>query len=178
MKSLTRALLLAGVLSGLAAPSLASTVNVNLGMTPVEVGTTNLVPGFNPNYYELNVGASGSGWVGTLISLVDSAPEVQSVTYTIYNDDNGAVGSWSQGSEVATWTFVDILGSATSTHFLNLAANTQYVLKMVASGTGPANGSTSSISAVPLPAAAWLFGSALLGFGALRRKQKSDVAAV
>jgi hypothetical protein len=29
-----------------------------------------------------------------------------------------------------------------------------------------------SVSAVPLPAAAWLFGSALLGLGALRRKQK------
>jgi len=29
------------------------------------------------------------------------------------------------------------------------------------------------VSAVPLPAAAWLFGSALLGFGALRRKQKA-----
>ena len=30
-----------------------------------------------------------------------------------------------------------------------------------------------SLSAVPLPAAAWLFGSALLGFGAVRRKQKA-----
>ncbi len=29
-----------------------------------------------------------------------------------------------------------------------------------------------SLSAVPLPAAAWLFGSALLGFGVLRRKQQ------
>ena len=30
-----------------------------------------------------------------------------------------------------------------------------------------------AVSAVPLPAAAWLFGSALLGFGVLRRKQKA-----
>jgi hypothetical protein len=30
-----------------------------------------------------------------------------------------------------------------------------------------------TISAVPLPAAAWLFGSALLGLGAMRRKQKA-----
>ena len=44
-----------------------------------------------------------------------------------------------------------------------------------------AEGSTSQVSAVPLPAAAWLFGSALLGLGALRRKQKagnSEMAAV
>jgi hypothetical protein len=32
------------------------------------------------------------------------------------------------------------------------------------------NGTVSS-SAVPLPAAAWLFGSALLGFGALKRRK-------
>jgi hypothetical protein len=30
-----------------------------------------------------------------------------------------------------------------------------------------------SVSPVPLPAAAWLFGSALMGLGALRRKQKA-----
>jgi hypothetical protein len=60
-------------------------------------------------------------------------------------------------------------------------AGTQYVLKMASSGLGAGEGSTSQISAVPLPAAAWLFGSALLGLGALRRKQKagnSEMAAV
>ena len=41
------------------------------------------------------------------------------------------------------------------------------------SGSGGVSydGTTLSASAVPVPAAAWLFGSALLGLGVVRRKQ-------
>jgi hypothetical protein len=55
-------------------------------------------------------------------------------------------------------------------HLTSIALPGEYVLKMSTDG---AKGSNSQISAVPLPAAAWLFGSALLGLGALRRKQKA-----
>jgi len=146
---------------------------VTMGMTPVEVGTTNLAPGYNPYSYELNVGSSGSGFIGTFVTLIDSSPELQSVSYTIYNDTDATLGTWTLGSVVDSWVFTDLLGSGTLTHLTSLAANTQYVLEMLASGTGAADHSTSQISAVPLPAAAWLFGSALLGLGALRRKQKA-----
>lgn len=48
------------------------------------------------------------------------------------------------------------------------------VLKFAAIGTSDSLGGNLDnvgLNAVPLPAAAWLFGSALIGFGALRRKQ-------
>ena len=174
MKSSIRAALAVGALALASSQAFASTVNVTSGMTPVEVGTTNLTPGFNPAYYELNVGSGTSGFLGTYVTLVDSSPELQSITYNIWNDTNGTVGLFSAGATlIDTWTVVDILGAATSTHLFSLAENTQYVLEMIASGTTPASHTTSQISAVPLPAAAWLFGSALLGFGALRRKQKA-----
>lgn len=54
----------------------------------------------------------------------------------------------------------------------NLIAGTYYLDIFGDAGLGYSG----SISAVPLPAAAWLFGSALLGMGALRRKQKQDLA--
>lgn len=36
---------------------------------------------------------------------------------------------------------------------------------------------STAVASVPVPAAAWLFGSALVGVGALRRKQKAALAA-
>ena len=50
------------------------------------------------------------------------------------------------------------------------------VLKFAATGISDSLGGNIdmvSVNAVPLPAAAWLFGSAVLGLGALRRKQKA-----
>ncbi len=177
MKSSIRAALAVGALALASSQAFASSVSVTAGMTTVEVGTTNLAAGFNPSYDELVVGAGYSGFLGTYVTLVDTSPELQSVTYNIWNDTNGTAGLYSAGATlIDTWTFIDLLGAGTSTHFVSLAENTQYVLEMIASGTGPANHSTSEVSAVPLPAAAWLFGSALLGFGALRRKQKAGAS--
>ncbi|MBK9022028.1 MAG: hypothetical protein IPL72_19485 [Sulfuritalea sp.] len=95
---------------------------------------------------------------------------MHNVTYTIFTDTNAALGSWTLGSVVDTWTFQDILGSGTSTHLTSLMANSQYVLKMV---TDNAVSSSTQISAVPLPGAAAVPESALVGLGALRHGQKA-----
>ena len=176
MKSSIGAALAVGALALASSQAFASPVSINVsaGMTPEQVGTTNLSPGLNPNEYELKV--FGTGTLGTYTTLIDSSPEVQTVSYWIYNDTNVAPNAVTVGSLVDSWSFTDILGATTQTHLTWLAASltgTQYVLKIQSSGLGVAEGSTSTVSAVPLPAAAWLFGSALMGFGALRRKQKS-----
>jgi hypothetical protein len=173
MKSSIRAALALGALALASSQAIASSVSVYNGMTPVSVGTTNLVPGWNPSFYELVV--TGTGTVGTVVTLIDSSPEVQTVYYDIFVDLDPTAGILT-GALVDSWNFIDILGTPTQAHTAMLAASlagTQYVLKMASSGLGAGEGSTSQISAVPLPAAAWLFGSALLGLGALRRKQKA-----
>jgi hypothetical protein len=173
MKSSIRAALAVGALALASSQAIASTVPVFNGMTPASVGTTNLGGGvFNPSYDELVV--TGPGSVGVVTTLIDSSPEVQTVSYWIYADLNPLLGATTIGGLIDSWSYVDFLGTGTQSHLTWLVASgTQYVLKMASSGSLAGEGSTSQISAVPLPAAAWLFGSAVLGLGALRRKQKA-----
>jgi hypothetical protein len=175
MKSSIRAALAVGALALASTQSFASTVNVNLGMTPevVFAGPQNLDG--NPNLVELNVGSSGSGFVGTYFQLLDTDVDFKTVNYTLYEDaeDTQALGSWVLGAIVGTWSRTDVNVGTTPAYFASLVANAHYVLKLELDSSSHAFTSSTQISAVPLPAAAWLFGSALLGLGAMRRKQKA-----
>ena len=80
------------------------------------------------------------------------------------------------GGANAVYSLTNFGGLSTLTSFVNFSVGTllmpgTYYLK-ISGDDGAAYSGT--ISAVPLPAAAWLFGSALLGLGALRRKQKAN----
>ena len=171
MKSSTRAALAVGALALASSQAFASSIPVYNGMSPVTVQTSSL-GSFDPNYYELNVTATGM-----LTRLVDTDPDSDpvpswTVYYNIYEDGLAGDG-YSLGTLIDSFTFTDGSYSAASPsawHLTSIALAGEYVLEMT---TGGANSSTSQISAVPLPAAAWLFGSALLGLGALRRKQKA-----
>ena len=176
MKSSIRAALAVGALALASSQAFASTVNVNLGMTPevVFAGPTQIVG--NPSWYELNVGSSGSGFVGTYFQLIDTDDDLNTVNYTLYEDDEvtQTLGSWVLGTIVGSWSRTDVNSGTTPSYFASLVANSHYVLKMDLVNSLNDYSSSTQISTVPLPAAAWLFGSALLGLGALRRKQKAN----
>lgn len=79
------------------------------------------------------------------------------------------------GSGAATYALTTLFGQSTLASSVSFAVNSlllpgAYSLKIYGDDGAAYSG---TISAVPLPAAAWLFGSALLGLGALRRKQKA-----
>lgn len=177
MKSSVRAALALGALALASGQASASSINVYDGMSPVTVTTSSVAPIYDPRFFELNVTTDTM-----LTRLVDTDPDSDptpswTVTYEIYKDGTSGAG-YSLGALVDSFTFTDATFSAASPsawHLTSIALAGEYVLRIATDG---ASSSTSQISAVPLPAAAWLFGSALLGFGALRRKQKSDVAAV
>lgn len=173
MKSSIHAALAVGALALASSQASASSINVYSGMSPVTVLTSAAAPGLDPNHFELNVST-----IGMLTRLVDTDPDSDplaswTVSYEIWTDSMVGAG-YSLGALVDSFSFTDAIFSASNPsawHLTSIALPGEYVLKIATDG---ANSSTSQISAVPLPAAAWLFGSAVLGFGALRRKQKAS----
>jgi hypothetical protein len=177
-----RSALAAAVISVASSGAMASsipnaTINVYDGMTTYKgLFTGNLAdPTGNPISYELNVtdvnGATVT--VSYLDTIEDSAPG--SITYELFSDMTSGTGLVSEGLSLMTaLTFDDVLGGS----FTKMLGMGEYVLKLTHAGEGT-HSSQSSISAVPLPAAAWLFGSAAMGLlGFARRRKQADVAAV
>lgn len=94
--------------------------------------------------------------------------------FSIFEDIDGALngsGDW-LNSNNPLLTFR--INGANPLASFTLAAGT-YVLRL--SGTGNSGATTAvTLAAVPVPAAAWLFGSALVGIGAIRRKKQAMFA--
>lgn len=188
MKSTFRAALVLGALSLASSQAFASTYYDNVSTTfNLGVGA-----GLQENYLgNVNVGGVDS-WTINLL-----APAGLTVDITT-SQDTGVVNPQDLSTAIATLaniTRVDLLDGAnnvvgganaiyslanfgelsTLTSFVNFSVASlllpgAYTLKIYGDDGAAYSG---TISAVPLPAAAWLFGSALLGAGALRRKQKS-----
>ena len=182
MKSSIRAALAVGALALASSQAFASSINVYDGMSPVTVTTYNNTPTSDPLFQELNVTATAM-----LTRLIDTSPDASplpswTVSYELWTDSQAGAGySLVLATLVDSFSFTDATFSSSNPSawwLTSIATPGEYVLKISTNG---ASSSTSEVSAIPLPAAAWLFGSALLGLGALRRKQKagnSEMAAV
>ena len=169
MKSSLRAALALGVLALASAQASASPVNLTSGSTHIEFTNTP-----NPGMFEINVGA---GVTGAVFQLRETVEDWKTYTYQLWTDADANVGTMALGTMVgASWSWTDIGDSAANLANTNvyraLVPGSQYVLAL-SSADSNAFGVSTQVSAVPLPGAALLFGSALMGFGALRRKQKS-----
>ena len=146
-------------------------LNGNLGATANKCGTTGDANGQNTN-------ADDSLQTGELLEFVFSvAKEISVVGINDHNRDvNGdKVLIWSNGN-VGGW---DLLTVAAGKITLGLQHVGLTTLKIFGKGSFGQNGDGTSasnlyvagINEVPLPAAAWLFGSALLGLAGLRRRK-------
>jgi len=132
---------------------------------------------YQPNYfYELVVGAFD---LLTTFTLAGTSNETVPVRYFLWADTNSTEGasdiatvltndggSGEQGLK-ETIPYLNVNGSFQYT----LAANTQYVLQVQKTQQGWESIST-EISAVPLPGAALLFGTALAGFFGFSNRRK------
>jgi len=116
-------------------------------------------------YYELVVGANDA-W--TTFTMLDVNPDTKSVEYSLFADLSAATNASSIGDPGA---LLKVMANDVGTVFSYLLlAGAQYVLRV-----DPNNNTTytqTNISAVPLPAAAWLFGSALVGFMVMSNRRK------
>jgi hypothetical protein len=120
-------------------------------------------------YYQLTVGATD---VTARFSLIDTLPEgLGNVSYSLYTDaDAGAGGN--TGTLLKTVTYTDVSDVAAAPFFQQLlTSGKQYILQITRSGNSWQEINT-NISAVPLPGAIWMFGTALLGFLGFSNRRK------
>ena len=134
----------------------------------------------SPEYYLLNLGSTEAGDTFDLnIELAPATPQSdsQTVTYSIYSYDSGST-SFNSSTPVATDTLT-YLGNSGTAEFATLSwaleSGMGYILKISLSGSASTSHTFfkgAEVSAVPVPGAALLFGTALLGAGALYRRGK------
>ena len=152
----------------------ASTYNVT-GGTFSNIGTVNL-DGAN-HTFSGSIGSSGFSSV--LFNLGGSVGgDVQS-TESTFTVGVGDVTNFSLYKQLSG-NIYDFIANGTNLGSLPNNGNSWTLSTWISTGNyalridGTDNSTyAGAVSAVPLPAAAWLFGSAFLGLGALRRKQKA-----
>lgn len=123
------------------------------------------------DYYGLKVTGSGTTQIEfTLFPLNTGTPPT--MQFRLFADTDGVFDNSAtfDNSPAGILQYWNVTGSQ-PVNMLNLSAGL-YVFSVLLDPT-PDGGSSGNVSAVPVPAAAWLFGSALFGAGALRRKQKT-----
>lgn len=140
---------------------------VNYGVNHAVSGTANWDAGTNTLTYSV-LGASGSGVASDYTA---SAPATCTGTGSIFGNTvcgtaAGVDPDW-EGLEL-TFVFAPDLSS-----FTGSIVGTSISGSGLAAETTEFNYSVSGVSAVPVPAAAWLFGSALLGLGGIARRKRA-----
>lgn len=110
-------------------------------------------------YYEL---VNTGGATLATVTLIDTNPEDRLVSYAVYEDSNTTVGQVTTGGALVGGATI-AEDSVTPFFTFLMAAGGHYILELARTSNG-LGGVTTGVSAVPLPGAVWLFGSALLGF--------------
>lgn len=146
------------------AATISPTLEASYSILPV-TNITFSATGEEAKYYELVVGSSDAL---TSVTMLDVEPDTKSVEYSLFADLNNTLGASSINDP---GSLLKVVANDVGLVFSYLLlAGQQYVL-MVA----PHNNTTytqTNISAVPLPAAAWLFGTALIGFITMSSRRK------
>lgn len=179
MKSSLRAALAVGAFALTSSQCFASIVSpTNMAMT-LAMGDTAIYTQSGLDGANMIAGdVAGNGldrWKLTLTS-----PMTNLLANFIVSTDAQAPLQFVSGAKLWNWNHTTLLGSAAAVSTGPNSSLTTLSVSGLAAGVylidvlgDVGAGYQGSVSAVPLPAAAWLFGSALMGFGALRRKQKS-----
>lgn len=153
-----------------------SVINVYDGMAAQTLfsGTQSL----NGSPLEVGLNVTDINGAQLIVGLVDTTDDKGSILYQLFNDSDFAETTFLAGSEIFSDTLLDKNLDGIDDSFTKFLSFGQYVLRLTNIAPGEKFGE-SQVSAVPLPAAAWLFGSAALGlFGFARRRKQADVAAV
>lgn len=133
-----------------------------LGITQNDEETDPLSPGFDQftDTFSFSVATDTAVKVQINELVIEDLPVLD-----VLFDIEGSTATGSVGSFSGTGLPIDFVTGV-------LTAGTVYNLTIVGDATGLAGGDyTGSITAVPVPAAAWLFGSALIGLAGMSRRR-------
>lgn len=120
------------------------------------------------SFYELIVDPSWN--VPTKFITLSTEPVGGDASYALYTDADAGAVSGNTGTLLTSWTRTDIAANNSLPFFTHLLTAGQYLLR-IDTTPGQFNIAT-QISAVPLPGAIWLFGSALLAFLGYSRRRR------
>ena len=106
----------------------------------------------------------------TKFTTFSTEPTGTTASYSLYVDIDPSTATSDTGAPLTSWTVTDVPMNNTIPFYTYLLGAGQYVLQLT---TLPTQFSISTqISAVPLPGAIWLFGSALLAFLGISARRK------
>ncbi len=149
----------------------------NLGNVPPSVSDTrnNLAPGSYADYYNFTALTDITGATISFELDPSSTGIFQAGAFSIQL----YAASTPAGSPIASGTFPGGAagGGPVNVSFMaDLTSNTTYTVYTLFSfginGTGVTANATTSVSAIPLPAAAWLFSTGLIGLAGMARRKK------
>ena len=182
MKSIKKLVAALGLVA-VGATSQAATVNLT-GLSSYQLFggfsqdiTTQNTPGPTFGYYELVVGAFD---LLATFTLKDTNPDAVDVRYKLFLDTNNEVGA-ATFDDAAPLEYptsrrgdfiTDIAGQDFAPFFQALLDSKQHYVLMVNKNVEGWNSITTNVSAVPLPGAALLFGTALAGFFGFSNRRK------
>ena len=124
-------------------------------------------------YYGLQTNFAGTTEIDFALDLPGAPGTYPTIQFRLYQDLDGvldgfATNVFNLANTLQYWNVT----AADPLNTLSITGAGVYVFQVLLDPT-PDGSAGGVVSAVPVPAAAWLFGSALFGAGALRRKQKT-----
>jgi len=108
-----------------------------------------------------------------------SLASTSNVNTNVTNIALAGFGFTSLGATLYDITTSTVVGSGLNISLVPGTAGNNYLLEVYGNGTSPLGGlfgGAVHVSAVPIPAAAWLLISGLAGIGAMARRRKSEAA--
>lgn len=120
------------------------------------------------SYYQLIVDASWNE--PTKFTTFSTEPVATTASYSLWKDTDPLLHASNTGTLVASWSQTDIVANNTLPFFSYLMTAGQYVLGI--STLAGQHSISTQVSAVPLPGAIWLFGTALAAFLGISRRRK------